>query len=373
MHRKALIRKMAIPAIIVLIISVALLIADVPIKNMRFKNHEKKLRAHLAELTQTYQTYVGNTARQITSIPVDADVVSSIQSKILQEAPHAKLYIWMSDLGGNFIFGAPSAIFSRLNQGFDNYSDKILSEGYYLDRNDFLLKLADLHERVDFSEFVPETISDEEDYYYRVYDASRRLKAEWERDYYDNTYMRPRILTLSAPVIDSNGAGIGDLYLIVDDAYNHQLYYNKRMVTGFLAGLMDTCRALASISGMFLWFLLPSWVYIDARQRDVKNPGLWAFLTLISGPFLVGWIIYLITRPQEMKAFTCPQCENELNGTKAFCPHCGFDLSGTFCPQCQYPIKPHWQYCPNCRAGLKELPEKKLEQLPEKSGGEKAE
>jgi predicted amidophosphoribosyltransferase len=97
--------------------------------------------------------------------------------------------------------------------------------------------------------------------------------------------------------------------------------------------------------------MLPTWVYIDAQQRDLSNPGLWAFITLIS--LIFGLAIYLITRPSALKSLTCPKCENALNGG-AFCPHCGFDLSSTYCPQCQYPIKPEWAFCPNCRSELQE-------------------
>ena len=107
------------------------------------------------------------------------------------------------------------------------------------------------------------------------------------------------------------------------------------------------------ISGLFLWFLVLTWVYIEAKQQDVKNPLGWAFITLIS--FIIfGLTIYLITRPKTLKSFHCPQCEKELNGTKAYCPYCGFDLSSTFCPQCQYSIKQDWLFCPSCRAELKQ-------------------
>jgi len=128
------------------------------------------------------------------------------------------------------------------------------------------------------------------------------------------------------------------------------------------------------ISGLFLWFLVPTWVYIDAKQRDVKNPGMWAFFTMISA-IIFRLTICLITQPTTLKSFHCPQCENELNDTKAYCPYCGYDLSSTFCPQCQYPIKQQWQFCPSYRAELKqekiELVENKQEQKKNKKSEEK--
>ena len=32
----------------------------------------------------------------------------------------------------------------------------------------------------------------------------------------------------------------------------------------------------------FLWVLLPTWVYVDARERGVRRAPLFAFLTVIS-------------------------------------------------------------------------------------------
>ena len=139
----------------------------------------------------------------------------------------------------------------------------------------------------------------------------------------------------------------------VDDKANAEKYYNdRRMDPGtFNSAVQIVFIVLLSISGAFLWFLLPTWVYIDAQQRDVKTPGIWAFLTLTS--LFFGLTIYLITRPSTLKSFNCPKCDGELNGTRAYCPHCGYDLSKSFCQQCQYPIKPEWQFCPNCRAEIK--------------------
>jgi predicted amidophosphoribosyltransferase len=131
------------------------------------------------------------------------------------------------------------------------------------------------------------------------------------------------------------------------------LYFSRYYATreSIYNDLLEPLSAtFAVLSGLFLWFLLPSWVYIDAQQRAVSNPAVWAFITLIA--LIFGLAIYLITRPSTMKSLHCPKCENQLNGAGAFCPHCGFDLSSTYCPQCQYPVKPEWAFCPNCRAGL---------------------
>jgi hypothetical protein len=201
------------------------------------------------------------------------------------------------------------------------------------------MRLLDKHDQLDFS------VRKSSDQQWRFYQEPN--------EEYD--YSRPRTFVFSAPVTDEDGTVKGTLFLKVDDSVNHELYSSRYRVVhsgiydDFLEPLFAT---FAFLSGLFLWFLLPSWVYIDAQQRAVSNPGVWAFISLIS--LIFGLAIYLITRPSTTKSLHCPKCENQLNGAGAFCPHCGFDLSSTYCPQCQYPIKPEWSFCPNCRAEIKQ-------------------
>jgi RNA polymerase subunit RPABC4/transcription elongation factor Spt4 len=101
---------------------------------------------------------------------------------------------------------------------------------------------------------------------------------------------------------------------------------------------------------VFLWILLPTWVYVDGTERGVRRARLFAFLTVISS--LIGLVVYLISRPEEGKALVCPGCSREVNGG-AFCPHCGRDLSASFCATCRYPLKPDWAFCPSCRTEIK--------------------
>lgn len=156
--------------------------------------------------------------------------------------------------------------------------------------------------------------------------------------------------------MDENKQVIGDLYLKVDDSTLYDKYFRGSSV--FNRTFFDVFHVMFGFSAMFLWFLVPTWLYIDARERDVKSIHLWIILTLVSFGF--GALIYLITRPQGTKSFHCPDCRGELNGTKAFCPHCGFDLSTTFCPECKYPIKPEWQFCPNCRFDTAQAPKESV-------------
>jgi len=341
MKRRQLICKLVIPAIIVFVFSIIIILSESPIEKAKYRENLYNLENHIAKLTQHYQNYLSTTTQEIKSIPVSPDIIGKIQSKILKDEPTVKLYLWMSDVNGEFVFGTPTAVFKRFNQAFNRYEETILTEGYFMDRNDFLIKLVDLHEYVDFTEF--NNIKDNDEFYWwREYKESFRLHARTlftmpkDRFRYNNwgtNYIRSRSFILSTPVADSQGKGIGNLYLKIDDSDNHEMYYNSRGIfrDSVFYSIVEIVRVLAVLSGLFLWFLVPTWVYIDAKQRDVKHPFGWSVFTLIS--FIIfGLTIYLVTRPTTFKTFHCPQCENELNGTKNYCPHCGFDVSSSFCP-----------------------------------------
>ena len=232
----------------------------------------------------------------------------------------------------------------RLCVGNINPCDWLPSDGYYRDRNDFLEKLIHKYDQVNFEDFDRSSKTNFATFEWRFYNDQKP-----ERWWYSKTSW----FVLKSPIVDEVGNIIGTLHLKVDDSVNHKMYYNKYRLEKYdwFSVLEPIFSVLTVLCGLFLWFLLPTWVHIDSQQRDVKTPGIWAFLALISGPF--GLTIYLLTRPQTTKSLNCPQCEKELNGTRAFCPYCGFDVSKTFCPQCQYPIKQDWEYCPSCRAELK--------------------
>jgi len=370
MSKKKLIRKMAIPAAIIFIISIIVLLFEEPVENRMYERHKAKLNAHISELTQKNQTELTEIAGKIAALTAGeisaSRVVAELQSEFLREnqkAGEVKKYLWLSNPNGEFIFGVPAQVFARLSEGFDKNKELIIKDGYYKDRNDFLMKLVDRYDNIDFS---GRALSEPEGpgYYY----GKNEGMIEWrffKEPKEDWNYSRPRTLILSAPVANTAGAVEGILFLKVDDSVNKELYYSRNRAAHshlyheLLAPLFAT---LAALSGLFLWFLLPSWVYIDAQQRAVSNPGVWAFISLIS--LIFGLAIYLITRPSSLKSLNCPKCENQVNGG-AFCPHCGFDLSSTYCPQCQYPIKAEWAFCPNCRAELAQ--QKTLAALPEQS------
>ncbi len=358
MNKKKLIRKMAVPAAGIFVISIIVLSLENPLTNNMYQKHLARLNEHVTALTQENQKYLAETAGKIAALAAGeisaSRAVAELQSEFLletQKLGQVKKYLWMSNQSGEFIFGVPAQVFARLNDGFDKNKDIITRDGYYKDRNEFLMKLTDQHDNIDFSD---RALSEQEGQ--RHYYGGRERQIDWRfyrRSDDDYRYARPRTFALSAPVANTAGTVEGNLFLKVDDSANHELYYNR----GYAAHAHIYHRLftplftpLAVLSGLFLWFLLPSWVYIDAQQRAVGNPGVWAFVSLIS--LIFGLAIYLITRPSTMKSLHCPKCENQLNGGGAFCPHCGFDLSSTYCPQCQYPVKAEWAFCPNCRAEM---------------------
>ena len=372
MERKKLIVKMALIGIVVFLIASIGRISEVVYNESIKKDLTNKRKNQITELSQEYQKYLNETAAKIRQLPVDQHLVNQITSDVLKKNPVTKLYLWMSNPEGKFIFGVPYPIFERLNKSYDKYRDVIDADGYYVDRNDFLLKLVHRHEEIDFSQFearVLERDRKKRGLLFKGSLGSRRIgylpdDLDW-RFYKESSsfrdYRDPLRIELSAPVVDNDQQMIGTLFLKIDDSTTRNSYLEKKSL--LTPGIFKAFEVIFALSLAFLWFLLPSWVYIDARQRDVKNAFRWALLTVVSVGF--AWIVYLIVRPATLKSFHCPQCEKELNGTKAFCPYCGFDLSHVFCPQCQYPVKSEWQFCPSCRTDLSKQPQSQAE-TPEK-------
>jgi hypothetical protein len=330
---------MALIAIVILIISGGGLIYESLHEISMEKRNKYKKNDRIDELTRYCQKFLDETAAKIKSLPVNPQVLSQIKSEIFKRSAKTKIYLWMSNTKGEFIYGVPHPVFARLNGIFDKNRGVIDKAGYYVDRNDFLLKLVDKHNRITFSQ----------------YDFSGHLRGIHTPG--------GLLLVFSSPVIDREQQVIGDLYLKVDD-YGYRYDYRDRY--WFQPVLFELTHVLLALSAVFLWLLLPTWVYIDARKRDVKRSFMWAVLTVISFGFAA--IVYIITRPAELKTFHCPECEKELNGTRAFCPYCGLDLSSTICPQCQYSIKPDWQFCPNCRCDLTQKFHEEIAEEPGETG-----
>ncbi|UCH96607.1 MAG: zinc ribbon domain-containing protein [Candidatus Aminicenantes bacterium] len=367
MDRKKIIVRLAVAAIVVFLLASYGRIWEFIHKTSIKTQLTSQRNEQLTELAKNYQKYLDETAAKITQLPVSQHTINQITSDFLKKSPITKLYLWMSDPEGKFIFGVPYPVFERLNKSYDKYANVIEADGYYVDRNDFLFKLVHRHDDIRLSQFEAGSIKIGSDTHRRLMDGRLPMPGTLRWRFYRESsdfqdYSDPLRLELSAPVVDDNQQMIGTLCLKIDD-YTTQTKSRYLRRKDFLNGILfPACEGFFAVSLVFLWFLLPSWVYIDARQRDVKNAVRWALLTVISVGF--AWLIYLLVRPSALKSFYCPQCKKELNGTKAYCPFCGFDLSEVFCPQCQYPVKPGWQFCPNCRTDLSQEPQPQ-EEIPE--------
>jgi hypothetical protein len=289
----------------------------------------EKARAYLAEL-----------AGRIDKLPVDATLAGEIESHYFEEQASGPFYVWAMDTKGEFQFGVPQAAFSKVNAVYDSEVVPRLKEGVFLDRLTFLMSLVD-----DSDEIGPELTADgkthlEEGRVVELVERGRRFGYNrWEPE---------RSFVLSTPLKRADGTALGSLYLKRTPVRDS---YYRRSDPLEVVGTVSAGLAAASLA--FLWVLLPTWVYVDARERGVRRAPLFAFLTVISS--LVGFVVYLIARPENLKRLTCPGCAKEVNGG-AFCPHCGRDLSSAICATCRYPLKPDWAFCPACRTEIKPQP-----------------
>jgi hypothetical protein len=344
MERKKILKKMAIIAIILIILSSLILIWESVFQQDRKNERVQWKNVQIAQLSQHFQKFLDGVAGKINEISVSPDIIAKIKSEILKQKPNTKLYLWMSSTGdGEFIFGVPSPVFTRLNKIYDRYRNAFEKYGYYVNRDDFLEKVVLHQDEIELFESEPES----EKINFREWSLPRSPFIET----HDSRYTR---LNLSSPVFDQDNQILGECYLIVED-FKPQMTDNI-FDSSFFRGFFEFSHILFGFSMFLLWLIIPSWVYIDSRQRDMKNAFKWALVTVLSFGFAA--LIYSIVRPTGTKSFYCPECQKELNGTKAFCPYCGFDLSSTFCPNCQYPVKLEWQFCPSCRFELKQKPEK---------------
>jgi hypothetical protein len=333
-NKKKLIRKLAQGAGAALGLGLAVLAASLILAATRHEQRAELDRRARAEAVQSARQYLGQLAQGIRSVPVDPTLVGEVQAKYFEDVGQGRRFVWGTGVSGDFLFGVPREAFARLNAVWDANEEAILADGFFVDRQDFLRRLANVSEEI--TEPRPE-------------DEGDHKQAPWSRlrHYGDSDW-----LMLSAPLKDADGKALGNVYLKMRMPEGH---YDAR--DDLAEGLLAAASGVSGVAFAFLWFLLPTWVYVDARERGVRRAGLWSFLVLIS--LFVGLVVYLIARPEEARRLTCPGCGREVDGG-AFCPHCGRDLATAFCATCRYPLKPDWAFCPSCRTevprGAAELP-----------------
>src|SRR5438094_1461483 len=62
------------------------------------------------------------------------------------------------------------------------------------------------------------------------------------------------------------------------------------------------------------------WVARDAKSRGMDNAVVWMILVMLTG--IIGFIIYLVTRPQG-NLIACAHCGSKRLQVSAKCSHCG--------------------------------------------------
>ena len=341
MERKKILRRAALIGVAVFLVAAATAGA-MALQVVRMgARHRALAEEQMAQLAKEYQGYLDETAKAIKGLPVDPKVIGDIQTRHYQQQPALLLYVWASSNAGEFQFGVPSDAFARLNTAYDQNRDVIAKDNHFANRDSFLRTLLHHSQRIEKAEVGGSDDADDRR------SPARRHESWWR--FYDESedwgFSRDRVIFLSSPIQDASGATVGNLNLKLLNLKGPAVESKEVPERVMIGGVIGMVASL-----VWLWFLLPSWVYIDAQQRHVPRPLLWSLLTLIGSVFAL--LVYLVSRPTDSGEFRCPQCSKMLNGSKAGCPYCGADLSAVFCPQCQYPLKPGWSFCPSCRSAL---------------------
>jgi RNA polymerase subunit RPABC4/transcription elongation factor Spt4 len=334
-NKNRILRKMALIGLAVFAVSaLALTIVASLANNDEESRRAEKTRKH-EELTGKYRAYLRETAKKVTKLPIDPNIAGQAQARYFEEQPKAELYFWAMDTQGQFQFGVPAEAFSRLNRAFDTYQAVILQEGRFVDRQDFLRRLIQGHRDIDFSGYEAR--------------AAGRTAPKESRNWQDWGGSDNDGLVFSVPFQNDQGQMLGNMYLKVN-GIDREFWYHDNDYRGpaTLFGILTAASAL------FLWFLLPTWVYLDAKGRGIETPARWSILTLVSLVF--GLAVYLILRPEAATRGACRSCGRALDGGK-FCPFCGSPAATDFCSKCGYPVRLEWSYCPNCQAPAKDISE----------------
>jgi hypothetical protein len=346
-EKKKALRWAATAGVIVFVSALVTLVSINMYKASQYRQWSREAEERTARLRKEYQAYVDDTAQKIQGLPADPRIIGDVQARHYRALPATWLYVWAATNDGEFSFGVPSDAFARLNAAYNFHRNLITQDNHYASRDQFLRTL--LHnERA-----IPLRARDEGE-------GDERRRRDWNdeidwwrfrREETDPRHTGGRTIAfVSSPIQDAAGKTVGNLNLKLIDVESQRSHDRVWHDADELFGVA------MFFSFFWLWFLLPSWVYIDAREREVPRPLLWAFLTLVGNVFAL--VVYLISRPAAPapKELLCPKCQRALNGAKAGCPYCGADLSSAFCQQCQYPLKSEWSFCPACRTPAGKAP-----------------
>jgi len=323
-QKKQILRRVALIAVAVFVAAGSALLAGAWLyESWRNRQEHNRALAHEQRLAEA-RDYLAQAARRIVRLPVDPVVPADLQSRYFEESARRRTYVWGMATSGDFLFGVPAEAFARVNHAWDRHRQELEKDGFYPDRQAFLRRLVG-HDDVDFAAVDG---GDAETPRWRAYREDER---DWP--------------LFSVPIKGQDGSLLGTLYMKLEPQ-RWEAPPRHEILEGIGGGL----GVVTGAAGILLWFLLPTWVYVDARERGMTRARLWFVLVFIS--LFVGLLVYLIARPEQARALPCPGCGREVNGG-AFCPHCGHDLSAAFCAACRYPLKPDWAFCPSCRTEIR--------------------
>ncbi len=244
--KKKLITRMALWTGAVL--AVALLMAGAALALMhsgrqRFEDEQKAERQQVLERSRKY---LGELAKRIDRLPVDPTLVGEIESRYFEEQASGPMHVWAMGTGGEFLFGVPKESFSRLNAVYDREITPRLKEGVFFDRQSFLLGHLDEGEDLVLGELAGEEGGP----------ADMRALLRRRADRSDGAFV------LSAPLKTADGVALGSLYLMRAGPERDWYREDERLKFVAAAG-----GAVATLAFVFLWILLPTWVYVDGSER----------------------------------------------------------------------------------------------------------
>ncbi len=338
LNKKQILRKMALISLAVALTAAAAVYLFYSLEQGDRAKRKAEQESREEALVNRYRTYLEETAKKITRLPVDPILIGQIQSYYFAEHPQAHLYLWAADPHGEFLFGIPSEAFGLLNRAYDRFRPSIEKEGRFLDRQDFLRRLVHNHRQIDFEKLEAANAGKEPP----LNELKHILRYAGAED---------RIFSI--PFLSESGQMLGNFYLKIADLPANDYYRRDEAPL-----VLSTLTLFFSL--LFLWFLLPSWAYLDARGRGMDHPIRWAFLIMVS--FLFGLTVYLILRPDEAGDARCRSCGRSMQGGR-YCPFCGVVNVNEICAACGSPIRSEWTFCPNCHTENKR-------ELPEKTGSE---
>jgi hypothetical protein len=222
----------------------------------RFAEQQEQAKKQRVESSRAY---LAELAQRIDKLPVDATLVSEIESRFFEERASGPFYVWAMDTKGDFAFGVPRSAFNKLNAVYDREVTPRLKEGVFLDRQTFLMSLVD-----DSDEIGPELVSEDK----ALVAESRAVElVERGRRWQLNRWEPENAFVLSAPLKAEDGSGLGSIYLKQTPVPERDYYHTDARVEG----LLQAAAAAVGFSIAFLWVLLPTWVYVDARERGVRR------------------------------------------------------------------------------------------------------